>query len=94
MGFVTAALHEFAIDRSVDVPPKTLPPRGNFAAMPYKDIPAVMAKLREPGLPLFLLGHSAGGVVACLYVLDYAGEVSGLICESFAHEIPYCPRCA
>jgi len=47
-----------------------------------------LAKSREPGLPLFLLGHSAGGVVACLYALDYAGELSGLISESFANEIP------
>jgi alpha-beta hydrolase superfamily lysophospholipase len=45
-------------------------------------------KSREPGLPVMLLGHSAGGVVSCLYVLDHPGTVSGLICESFAHEIP------
>jgi acylglycerol lipase len=45
-------------------------------------------KSREPGLPVYLLGHSAGGVVACMYVLDHPGEVTGLICESFAHEIP------
>src|SRR5436309_707753 len=47
-----------------------------------------LAKSREPGLPLYLLGHSAGGVVACIYTLEHAGAVSGLICESFAHEIP------
>jgi len=47
-----------------------------------------LAKSREPGLPAFLLGHSAGGVVACLYALDYPGELKGLISESFAHEIP------
>jgi alpha-beta hydrolase superfamily lysophospholipase len=35
-----------------------------------------------------LLGHSAGGVVACLYTLDHPGTLAGLICESFAHEIP------
>jgi alpha-beta hydrolase superfamily lysophospholipase len=45
-------------------------------------------KDREPGLPVFMLGHSAGGVVACTYTLDYPGELAGLICESFAHEIP------
>jgi acylglycerol lipase len=27
-------------------------------------------------------------VVACLYALDYPGELTGLISESFAHEIP------
>lgn len=47
-----------------------------------------LVKSREPGLPIMLLGHSAGGVVSCLYVLDHPGTVSGLICESFAHEIP------
>ena len=54
------------------------------------DVSAVvkLAKSREPGLPTFLLGHSAGGVVACLYALDYPRELTGLISESFAHEIP------
>jgi alpha-beta hydrolase superfamily lysophospholipase len=47
-----------------------------------------LAKLREPGLPVFLLGHSAGGVVSCLYTLEHQAELGGLICESFAHEIP------
>jgi len=47
-----------------------------------------LARSREPGLPLYLLGHSAGGVVACVYTLDHPGEIAGLICESFAHEIP------
>jgi acylglycerol lipase len=45
-------------------------------------------KSREPGLPILLLGHSAGGVVACLYTLDHQAELTGLICESFAHELP------
>jgi alpha-beta hydrolase superfamily lysophospholipase len=55
-----------------------------------KDVAAVVSltKEREPGLPTFLLGHSAGGVVACLYTLEHQGELAGLICESFAHEIP------
>jgi alpha-beta hydrolase superfamily lysophospholipase len=47
-----------------------------------------LAKLREPGLPVFLLGHSAGGVVSCLYALDHQSELAGLICESFAFELP------
>lgn len=47
-----------------------------------------LAKSREAGLPMMLLGHSAGGIVACLYVLDHPGELAGLICESFAHEVP------
>ncbi len=46
------------------------------------------AKSREPGLPVFLLGHSAGGVVACIYTLEHQAELAGLICESFAHQVP------
>jgi alpha-beta hydrolase superfamily lysophospholipase len=54
------------------------------------DVGAVMtlAKSREPGLPVFLLGHSAGGVVSCLYTLEHQAELAGLICESFAFEVP------
>jgi alpha-beta hydrolase superfamily lysophospholipase len=47
-----------------------------------------VAKSREPGLPLFLLGHSAGGVVSCLYALAHQPEIAGLICESFAFQLP------
>lgn len=43
---------------------------------------------REPGLPIFLLGHSAGGVVACLYALEHQAQLAGLICESFAFKVP------
>lgn len=47
-----------------------------------------LAKKRHPGLPVFLLGHSAGGVVACTYALDHQDEIAGLICESFAFQVP------
>jgi acylglycerol lipase len=47
-----------------------------------------LARLRHPGLPTFLLGHSAGGVVSCLYVLEHQDELAGLICESFAFQVP------
>ncbi|MBZ9767072.1 alpha/beta hydrolase [Mesorhizobium sp. CA6] len=47
-----------------------------------------IAKSREPGLPVFLLGHSAGGVVACLYALENQAGLAGLICESFAFQVP------
>lgn len=55
-----------------------------------RDVEAVtsIVKNTEPGLPIFMLGHSAGGVVACLYTLDHPAELAGLICESFAHELP------
>jgi acylglycerol lipase len=46
------------------------------------------AKSENPGLPVFVLGHSAGGVVSCVYTLDHQPEIDGLICESFAYELP------
>lgn len=46
-----------------------------------------LAKSREPGLPLFLLGHSAGGVISCVYTLENQAKLSGLICESFAFQV-------
>ena len=54
------------------------------------DVAAVMklVRLREPGLPVFLLGHSAGGVVSCIYTLEHQAELAGLICESFAFQVP------
>ncbi len=47
-----------------------------------------LAKSRQPGLPVFLLGHSAGGVVSCTYTLEHQAELAGLICESFAYQVP------
>jgi alpha-beta hydrolase superfamily lysophospholipase len=47
-----------------------------------------LAKMREPGLAVFLLGHSAGGVVSTTYALDHQSELAGLICESFAYRLP------
>lgn len=47
-----------------------------------------LVKSREPGLPVFLLGHSAGGVVACIYTIEHQAELAGLVCESFAHQVP------
>jgi acylglycerol lipase len=54
------------------------------------DVQAVAAVLgsREGRLPTFVLGHSAGGVVACLYTVEHQSEVAGLICESFAFKVP------
>ena len=49
-----------------------------------------LAKSREPGLPLFLLGHSAGGVISSVYTLEHQKELAGFICESFAFQV-YAP---
>src|SRR5215467_7168441 len=50
------------------------------------DVEAVVkvARSRDLNLPCYLLGHSAGGVVSCLYALAHQAELAGLICESFA----------
>jgi acylglycerol lipase len=47
-----------------------------------------IARSRHPGLPVFLLGHSAGGVVSSIYVLENPSELTGFICESFAFQVP------
>jgi acylglycerol lipase len=54
------------------------------------DVAAVvkLAKSRNPSLPLFLLGHSAGGVVSSVYTLENQKELAGFICESFAFQVP------
>jgi acylglycerol lipase len=46
------------------------------------------AKAEHPGLPVFMLGHSAGGVISCTYALEHQQELAGLICESFAFQVP------
>lgn len=53
------------------------------------DVDALLAhaRAREPGLPVFLLGHSAGGVISSFYTLDHQADLAGLICESFAFKV-------
>ncbi len=52
------------------------------------DLLVKSARQRDPGLPVFVLGHSAGGVIASMYALEHQAELAGLVCESFAHEVP------
>lgn len=52
------------------------------------DVLVELAKARVPGVPTFLLGHSAGGVVGCLYALEHQQKLAGFVCEAFAHELP------
>jgi len=47
-----------------------------------------LAADREGDLPVFLLGHSAGGVISSVYVLDNQERLAGFICESFAFKVP------
>lgn len=53
------------------------------------DLGVVMGivKGRQPGLPVFLLGHSMGGVISCTWALDHQREIAGFICESFAFQV-------
>ena len=46
-----------------------------------------IAREENPGLPVYLLGHSAGGVISTSYVFEHQDEVAGLICESFAYDV-------
>ena len=46
-----------------------------------------IAREENPGLPVYMLGHSAGGVIATSYVFDHQPEIAGLICESFAFDV-------
>ncbi len=45
------------------------------------------ARSENPGLPIYVLGHSAGGVIATSYVFEHQDEIAGLICESFAFDV-------
>jgi len=47
-----------------------------------------IAKQAHPTVPLFVLGHSAGGVLSCLYMLAHQDRVAGFVCESFAYQVP------
>jgi len=52
-----------------------------------------LAKSRQRSLPIFLLGHSAGGVISSVYTVDHQAELAGFICESFAFRV-YAPDLA
>jgi acylglycerol lipase len=46
-----------------------------------------IARAAHPGLPIYVLGHSAGGVVASTYVFEHQDTLAGLVCESFALDV-------
>lgn len=47
-----------------------------------------IVQTEQPRKKIYLLGHSAGGVVATTYALDHQGDLAGLISESFAYQVP------
>ena len=46
-----------------------------------------IARAENPGVPVYVLGHSAGGVIASSYVFEHQDKIAGLICESFALDV-------
>ena len=46
------------------------------------DVDAIVARARGEALPLFLLGHSFGGLVTPFYVLHHATAVAGMVLTS------------
>lgn len=46
-----------------------------------------IARSENPGLPVYMIGHSAGGVIATSYVYEHQDEIAGLICHSFAFDV-------
>ena len=51
------------------------------------DILVRQARSANAGLPIFVLGHSVGGVIAASYVFEHQNEIAGLISESFAYDV-------
>ncbi len=47
------------------------------------------AKLRYPGLPLYVYGHSLGGLITAEYALDHAHKLSGVVLSGAALKRPH-----
>lgn len=47
-----------------------------------------IARCEHATQPIFLLGHSAGGVFASVYAVHHQAKLRGLIAESFAFHLP------
>jgi alpha-beta hydrolase superfamily lysophospholipase len=46
-----------------------------------------LVRQREKHLPIFLMGHSLGGILAVLYALDHQRELAGLVTASTAFQL-------
>jgi alpha-beta hydrolase superfamily lysophospholipase len=47
-----------------------------------------VSELAGAGAPIFLLGHSAGGVVSCLFTLDHQKELAWTDLRELCYEVP------
>ncbi len=59
----------------------------------HDDLKAVLLFLRTeyPDAPVFILGHSLGGLISATYCIDNPGVVDGLVLSSPAFEVPSLP---
>ena len=84
---------------AIDLPGRGLSDGERYYIDDYKEIIEDIDQLVSiatapyPTLPLFLFGHSAGGVFASVYAQLHQAKLEGLICESFAFHLP-APRFA
>ncbi|KIC95957.1 acylglycerol lipase [Flavihumibacter solisilvae] len=84
---------------ALDLPGRGLSEGERFYIGNYNDVVADINLLMDivvseyPAFPVFLFGHSAGGVFASVYAMIYQYKLAGLISESFAFQIP-APRFA
>lgn len=69
--------------------------RAGAIAAQLTDVAAMMATVgqRDPGQPVFMLGHGFGAMLACRYALRHASGPGGIICEGIAleaggHDLP------
>ncbi len=47
-----------------------------------------MVKTEQPGKPVFLIGHSMGGLISCFYLLDHADDFPGAVISGPAITVP------
>lgn len=47
-----------------------------------------IVKVEQPGKPVFLLGHSMGGLIACYYLLDHSADFQGAVISAPSIMIP------
>lgn len=78
---------------AIDLPGRGRSGGERYYIADYKDIITDIDQLvniagsAHPEVPIFLFGHSAGGVFASVYGIHYQDKLKGLISESFAFQV-------